>query len=307
MGIYVRELSSEQIKRIEERMRPGAMSESGFLGSSDKLIDVVERDERTLKQLGISPKQIADRLESLIRQARRIIELTSRGKLDIELRERKSKVPRRRAVMMIPEEPGILVEGKFFVSWRSYGGWQDCPFENLQGEPCPVMSYSTTDFKIEDANKRVRLDFPGLAIHLIRDHHFFEGSVKYRVDPAQAVMILELEPGKDHPPRWETEFVWREGSRTSAGLEKLERDNWKGYESFREIVDSPEEIVNLGDQVWLYLRGDMCVCVARSDYCLPQPLTLQGAEWERKEILQGVSGWKRVEHSYVVAQGYERQ
>lgn len=36
---------------------------------------------------------------------------------------------------------------------------------------------------------------PGLIVHLIRDHHFFEGpGSPYRVDPVKAAQVLGLQP-----------------------------------------------------------------------------------------------------------------
>lgn len=35
--------------------------------------------------------------------------------------------------------------------------------------------------------------FPGLIVHLVRDHHFFEGKgTPYRLEPTTAARVLEL-------------------------------------------------------------------------------------------------------------------
>ena len=59
-------LSVDQIQRIEARMRPGSLSESGFLAPHESLAQVVQRDLETLRELGLTPDHIADRLESII-------------------------------------------------------------------------------------------------------------------------------------------------------------------------------------------------------------------------------------------------
>jgi|GEM_PF-2048463 len=346
MGIYVRELASEQIKRIEERMRPEALSESGFLSPQESLIDVIESDERTLDRLGITPKQIGDRLESLIQQAFRIRELDSRGRVrkswlshftslvlqiyrvfimltlttifKVDLIYRTASLRYILTRLVIPPKRDVLVEGKFLVSSVSYCGWQDCPFENSQGEPCQEIIYSTTDFSIKNTINQQSIDFPGLAIHLIRDHHFFEGSVKYRVDPEKAIGVLGIKPGVDYAPKYLTEHLWEKDWTASDRWERAERDNLRESEHFDEIVTAASEIITLGEQVWIYISGDKCTSVARSDYRLRKPVTIQGADLQPEVIMEselrmkrtlgipkGITVWNRVKWSYVAAEGYE--
>jgi tetratricopeptide (TPR) repeat protein len=54
---------------IELRMRPGGWSQVGFLGETDRLRDVILRDEQTLERLGVSHGQIADALDRLLTRA----------------------------------------------------------------------------------------------------------------------------------------------------------------------------------------------------------------------------------------------
>ncbi len=305
MKVNVRELSAKQIKRIEKRMRPGGeaenASQSGFLARREGLIDVIERDERTLAELKITPEQIGDRLESLISQAYRIINLSLRGRVYLTEREVDS---------MECRGPGVLVEGKFLVAGVAYCGWQECPFESRQGEPCSDMIGSSVDYWIENIVNGRKIEFPGLAIHLIRAHHFFEGSVEYRVDPVEVTLALELEPGKDYSLISESELVWVYAGSTSEGLERLERDGWSRHwstnESYEDVYRNPDEIAILDDQICFYLRDDRCVSVARSDHFLERAPIIREAEWECREIPKGVQGWIRRERSYVPAQGYEK-
>jgi hypothetical protein len=51
---------------LERRMRRGAWSERGFLGRRERLDDVLARDRQTLLELGITPEELANKLESLI-------------------------------------------------------------------------------------------------------------------------------------------------------------------------------------------------------------------------------------------------
>ncbi len=54
------------IAELEERMRPGAYSAQGFLGTTESLELVVQRDEEILKTLEVSHQAIASVLEEIL-------------------------------------------------------------------------------------------------------------------------------------------------------------------------------------------------------------------------------------------------
>ena len=58
------------IPELESRMRPGAYSQGGFLGSTESLEVVIAQDDQALRTLGVSHEQIADVLEQVL-QCRR--------------------------------------------------------------------------------------------------------------------------------------------------------------------------------------------------------------------------------------------
>ena len=73
----------------------------------------------------------------------------------------------------------------FITQWRSF---QVCPWG------CPAdVQLGSIDFLILNRKTGESFTGPGLIVHLIREHHFFEGQASlYRVDPAKAVRVLEL-------------------------------------------------------------------------------------------------------------------
>ena len=75
MRLLVNELSKNQIADVERRMRPGTLSEGGFLGASERLVKVIAKDEQACAKRGIEPEQIADRLETLVGRAERRVSL----------------------------------------------------------------------------------------------------------------------------------------------------------------------------------------------------------------------------------------
>jgi hypothetical protein len=80
-----------------------------------------------------------------------------------------------------------LVGEKLQVFLAAYRGLQDCPWG------CEYHPWACLNFLILNRATGESITGPGLIVHLIREHQFLEGSESpYRVDPAQAVRVLEL-------------------------------------------------------------------------------------------------------------------
>jgi len=281
----VRELSPPIVRVIEQRMRPGRLSESGFLDDSEPLIDVIDRDLELLRNVGITTKQIADRLETAVEQAFRVIELLDRSRTkDNE----ESQLDLWSTGVRIG--PWELRE----VSWR---GSQVCPFVNAYGVVCHGDSHGCSDFSLINIRMQKFLTFPGLAIHLIREHRFFEGNVPHRVDPLVACEVLEIEKGKDYSPRWSTEHVWRPCFSTTETPEQWR--NSAPDEHLCRVVDDPESMVPVEQDGQLYFRGDACVAIVADDAWAPTDLEVNGARWVQPQLRKGVSSFRRHECRYV--------
>jgi hypothetical protein len=158
------------VEELEARMRPGAFSQLGFLGPHERLGDVLTRDAETVRILGVTCEAIAERLKTLIEHA-----------LDS---------PRKRA----------RVQQHFDVSLEQYKGFQICPWSSAPHQrQCDAglgVQFASLDWDISNRQAGLHMRGPGLAVHLIRDHHFFEGlGTPYRLDPAALVRLLEV-PGK---------------------------------------------------------------------------------------------------------------
>lgn len=182
--VLVENLSAEAIGRIEYRMRPGRCSQAGFLDHDESLVEVVQRDFRTLTALSITHGELGGRLDEIVKTAEETTEVepTSDCEQDWDLY----------FCMFGGGSPGMGVEvdGKFLVRCQTSMGGQGCPFEDKMGNRCPVIADGI--YHIFNAVSERELMFPALAVHLIREHCFFEGSVPCRVDPSHAVDVLEL-------------------------------------------------------------------------------------------------------------------
>ena len=175
MPLFITDLANTTIARIEHRMRQGQASESGFLAPDESLVEVIRRDEGTLADLGLVAEQVAERLSNILDAARAFY-------------EQRHHVP----PGGIPVAPHYRVFGFDII----VKGIQACPFEDDEGRRCQGHRASiragAQDYVVINDATNTTLGFPYLALHLIRDHHFFEGSVECRVDPLLAARTLDL-------------------------------------------------------------------------------------------------------------------
>lgn len=145
-------------------MRPGHFSQKGFLGPNESLREVLATDALALEQLGVTAQELAARLGELLQQA------IESGQTRIE---------------------------QFRINVQRYKGPQVCPFAPEPFEnPCPVggvIRFASIDWEIRNTHNNVPLAGPGLIVHLIGAHSFFEGRESpYRVDPVALAKLLEM-------------------------------------------------------------------------------------------------------------------
>jgi hypothetical protein len=88
----------------------------------------------------------------------------------------------------------------FQVQLQAYRGYQNCPWSDDM--KCTTLvdnwgnvQFSDLDWLVRNTRTGQEMHGPGLIIHLVRDHSFFEGlESPYRVDPSQLARLLELGP-----------------------------------------------------------------------------------------------------------------
>jgi hypothetical protein len=153
-------------REIEARMRPGGFSKTGFLGPQERLGDVIATDAQTLQTLRLDYAQIAAKLDALLAAA--------------------EASPARRASL-----------GQLECRVQVYQGFQICPWarDPRRGQ-CTAgggVRHGSISWRIANRETGEEMQGPGLIVHLIRDHHFFEGTMSpNRVDPERLARILGL-------------------------------------------------------------------------------------------------------------------
>ena len=157
---------------VEERMRPGVYSTSGFLGADESLTEVLAQDARALHGLGLDYEDLARPLEHAIELA------LARSRGD-------------------PKAPPTPVDDRRLISVVVHKGSQACPWSTTPGRcpvgPTPERGHLEWWIRNEPSGQEMRGS--GLAVHLIRDHHFFEGPAsRYRTDPIGLARLFEIGP-----------------------------------------------------------------------------------------------------------------
>jgi len=156
------------VEELERRMRPGAFSHKGFLGRQERLEDVRAADAQTVEELGVSTEELAASLEALLIEA---------------LGASDSWSPQ-------------VYRGHFETAIVMYFGYQECPwFSPHDRWKCSKAQFTSIDWEIRNLRTGDGLTGPGLIVHLIREHGFFEGfESPYRVDPRALAELLQLGP-----------------------------------------------------------------------------------------------------------------
>jgi hypothetical protein len=219
--VFVESLTADQIARIETTMRDRHFSESGFLGPDESLVERIRLDGEELRRYGVTYEQIADRLEAIAGRAERARSLQARS-IEHQHRREVALKPFYDALSRAStlQETGaiaesmldwwheqertlerVTVEDRYEVDMDSYAGWQDCPFD--PADPSTgffrTCGQADTDVTVRRVADGSTLFFSKLLIHLVREHHFFEGKgLRYRLEPGEAIRVLDIRPGVDY-------------------------------------------------------------------------------------------------------------
>jgi len=143
--------------KIQENMRAGSITGPGFLGDDDRnLVDIINEDEKKVKELGLTNEVIADKLEMLMKQGGRGF------------------------------GSPVRVDDRFVVIVEESRGYIPCPFRH--GHLSKKVNVNVRNIALKE-----EIDYSPISIHLIREHGFYQGKGStYRLDPEMVAKILEL-------------------------------------------------------------------------------------------------------------------
>lgn len=138
-----------------ERMKPGIITAAGFLGDDTRsLRDIIEADEEAMAKYGITFEHAADFLEYL----------KAAGQAGLG-------------------EP-ITVESRYIVTVGDARGKLPCPWQDGLFHKNSVM--------VSDSKSGISLVFSDLSIHLLRVHHFCQGTgSSFRLSPENLAQLIK--------------------------------------------------------------------------------------------------------------------
>ncbi|GEM_PF-1944029 len=169
IGIKLYELEErweEKKKQKEEKSKQCIKPEPSiehFLTGDQKLNEILKADDETVGRLGVTHKQIADRIEYFAKEAR------ARS--------------RRYIIDGIDENFDDVYE----IRVQPFSHPQRCPLDK------DTQEYGDMNVRVRNLRLGEELFFPSLIAHSIRHHRYYGGGPKlHRVDPKRAVRILEM-------------------------------------------------------------------------------------------------------------------
>ncbi len=259
------QFSQKYLDDLHKKLRFGEQASTNFLASHETLEDVCKKDSQVLEECNITHEQIADvlsNIKKLYDKARKI----SNPK-DQFYNEEKAKNYEEKLALLSDEakesrafdgftyydeakvkntSPMVINyrERDYLVARHSYWGIQNCLFDSgLRGGEHSFDMRNTIgggdDYTIYDLSnnpcydptsleKTSALWFNDLLIHLIRDHHFFEGSTYHRVEPKKVIDFFNIQPNTKYALKMYEAKEWQKknGSMTimspvSVGVETI--------------------------------------------------------------------------------------
>lgn len=141
--------------QIVQRMQPGVITLSGFLGSDTRALnEIVSDDAAVLDKLGCAQEDIADRMEYFTQKSWN---------------------------SYLGEE---LVDGKYRVQTDVYRGKLPCPYSHMG-----LFRKAIT--RLTNTSNGISVVWTSLSIHLIASHGFFAGrGSAFRLEPETLVKAL---------------------------------------------------------------------------------------------------------------------
>lgn len=149
------------LQEIQEAMRPGRLSQTGFLGTDPRpLGDILAEDDATVRRLGLSHEALADRMAYF----------------------REKGVAGLGVPVDVPPHFEVRVDG--------VRGRMPCPFRH------PGL-YPKVFCQVKNLRTRETITFSDLQIHMIGAHGFYEGrGSAYRLEPETLIRVLEVSPAE---------------------------------------------------------------------------------------------------------------
>lgn len=164
-------LNGISIYKLEADMKPSKLSDSGFIGIDESLLQVLANDNNTVLKMDLNHQQIADFLEYF------------KKAFDVVFKNEASY-----------EKHAFEYNGRIFIfeieAWR---GIQESPFND--------GTFTNTDCNLVCLQDGSSINYSGILPEMIRRYGFYEGTkVSYRLDPKSIAEIAGFLPKSKEDP-----------------------------------------------------------------------------------------------------------
>lgn len=191
---------------------PRTLVRRGYLGRHENLEQRIATDLALLARN--RPEDVVSKIESLIARMRslpervwisdlynRILEAMAQGQVSRrELQAAQQQWTGSDFLALVPQNPNwscwhrqeAVIEG-VLVSEVVWGGAEECPYGDEKDPTYFGYQRGNSDFVLQNLRTGERVLVPSLGLHLIREHHFFQGlRSAWRLDPRKLLAVLEL-------------------------------------------------------------------------------------------------------------------
>lgn len=168
-GLRGKELNGISVSDLEKRMRPRQLSERGFLGNEESLIDILAEDNDWVIAHGLTHQALAN-----------VLHLFSAPPLLNELRTDEKEV--------------IYLGQRYGIKSNFWMGFQTSPFESdIYSAPYVRGGVTNFDVHVKNVTTGQKISFSGLLPFLIERYGFYEGKgTSYRTSPQQIAEMFKL-------------------------------------------------------------------------------------------------------------------
>ncbi|MFO0547080.1 MAG: type VI secretion system baseplate subunit TssK [Polyangiaceae bacterium] len=184
--------SGLSIETCELRMRPGALSTSGFLADAP-LCEVISRDARALADVGVSHRDLGAFLELVVTVGAyetfrtRFFHEPRDARVTLAMLDTLGSFARRLHARSLEQGSELVATLPFRVEFSKTMGYQQHPLHVFDSS---FLGIGASVFVIENLETGETLRGGDLTPKMIREGCFFGGDAKYRIDPEQAVRVL---------------------------------------------------------------------------------------------------------------------
>lgn len=148
-------ISPEQ-KKVSDKMQPGIITQSGFLGDDTRLLpEIIQHDEERMEYLKLDWDLVTKRLKYFLEEGKKGL------------------------------GEAITVDEKWLVKVDEPRGFLPCPYAD------GLHRKTTITLKHKSSNHSIL--YTSLTLHLLKDHHFLQGKGSFfRIEPDVIKEVLEL-------------------------------------------------------------------------------------------------------------------